>query len=159
MLRLTLQRGVAAELVQQLFAKLGRSSGFRTACDPAAYAYRAAIRLAIDWHRRRPRDVAAGGDRSVDPADDAVVDPLDAIVRREDVERLLAAMQTLTDLAREAVCLRYLAERSFEQIGEALGRTPHQARGLCADGLRQLRERMCENSKGVSRARPTIVRP
>src|SRR5690348_143138 len=55
LLRITLRRDVAAELFQELFARLASSDGFRTANDGAAFACRAAINLAHDWRRIQRR--------------------------------------------------------------------------------------------------------
>lgn len=51
-MRLTLRRDVAAELLQELFVRLGTSE-IENARDPTAYAWRAAINLAMEWRRRR----------------------------------------------------------------------------------------------------------
>ena len=51
--RLTLRRDVASELLQELFVRLGSSAGFDQADDGVAYAWRAAINLAMEWRRRR----------------------------------------------------------------------------------------------------------
>ena len=55
MLRLTLRRDVAEDLMQELFLKLSNSNGLDRANQPAAYAYRSAINLAFDWRRKNKR--------------------------------------------------------------------------------------------------------
>jgi hypothetical protein len=104
LLRLTLRQDVAEDLLQELFVKLAGSHGFRAARDRAAYVKRAAINLALDWRRARRRgtpapfsDVAA----SDQPAIDALID-------REDVERILDASAELTELSRQALVMRYV---------------------------------------------------
>ena len=140
LLRLTLRQDVADDLFQELFVKLVDSRGFRGATDPAAYVKRAAINLALDWRRARKRA----------PADDEVkaaaadVSALDALIDREDVERILDASAELSEPSRQALVMRFVQQESFEAIGAALGRTPHQARGLCHAAVAELRSRLVE---------------
>src|SRR4051812_22018822 len=54
--RLTLRREVAGDLLQELFLRLGQSKGFPLAGDPAGYAFRTAINLAMEWRRGRRRE-------------------------------------------------------------------------------------------------------
>ena len=59
LVRLTLRRDVAEELLQDLFVKLG--AGGNGAALPGAYVRRAAVNLAMDWRRRRRREARAAG--------------------------------------------------------------------------------------------------
>jgi RNA polymerase sigma-70 factor (ECF subfamily) len=140
LLRLTLRQDVADDLLQELFVKLAASHGLRAAREPAAYVKRAAINLALDWRRARKQCEA-----SVD-AEVAASDPsaLDELIDREDVERILDASAELSELSRQALIMRYVQQESFEAIGAALNRTPHQARGLCHAAVAELRTRLAE---------------
>ena len=53
--RLTLREDIAEELMQDLFIKLKNSRGAARVANLDAYARRAAINLAFDWRRARPR--------------------------------------------------------------------------------------------------------
>jgi RNA polymerase sigma factor (sigma-70 family) len=140
LLRLTLRQDVADDLLQELFVKLASSHGLQRADDPAAYAKRSAINLALDWRRaRRPHDRA---DRVDVAAND--VSALDTLIDREDVERILDASAGLSELSRQALVMRYVQQESFESIGAALGRTPHQARGLCHAAVVEIRGRLSQ---------------
>ena len=140
LLRLTLRQDVADDLLQELFVKLVDSRGFRGATDPAAYVKRAAINLALDWRRARKR---ATVDSEVEAAA-ADARALDALIDREDVERILDASAELSELSRQALVMRFVQQESFDAIGAALGRTPHQARGLCHAAVAELRSRLVE---------------
>ena len=140
LLRLTLRQDAADDLLQELFVKLAGSHGFRAATDPAAYVKRTAINLALDWRRARKRAPAEGDVEGVAPDPPA----LDALIDREDVERILDASAELSELSREALVMRYVQQESFDAIGVALGRTPHQARGLCHAAVVELRKRLAE---------------
>jgi RNA polymerase sigma-70 factor (ECF subfamily) len=142
LLRLTLRQDVADDLLQETFVRLVHARGFNSATDPAAYAKRTAVNLAMDWRRARKRSPGAdGGDTepvSCDPP------ALDGLIDREDVERILDASVELSELSRQALVMRYVQQESFDAIGAALGRTPHQARGLCYAAVVELRARLSE---------------
>jgi len=140
LLRLTLRDDVAEELMQELFLKLNRSAAFARADDPIAYAHRAAMHLAFDWRRsarRRPEngviDDAVGYD---------MASPLGELIRGEQLEQVLDALQRLSPLCREAFVLHYVRDATYEQAAAELGKTPHQVRALCAKAIAQLRERL-----------------
>jgi RNA polymerase sigma-70 factor (ECF subfamily) len=142
LVRVTLRADAAEDLLQDLFLKLRASPGFAKAEDPAAFAVRAAVNLAFDWHRQRARR----RDTVSLPAElvSAPTDPLAGLVEREQMEQLVAALQELPELQRLALVLRHLEHVSTEDVGKQLGKTPHQVRALCAKGLAQLRGRLSE---------------
>ena len=132
--RLALRADRAEELMQELFLKLHRSAAFGKARDPRAYAFRAAIHLALDARRREraPAELP----ESLCAAD---VRPLEAAMNREQCQRVLAAVAELSPLAREAAVLHFVEQQSYEEAAGVMGKTEHQVRGLCQDALRQLR--------------------
>jgi len=142
--RLTLRRDRSEELMQELFLKLHRSAAFRKARDPRAYAFRAAIHLALDARRREkalaelPESLAA-----------AEVRPLEAVIHGEQAQRVLAAVAELSPLAREAAVLHFVEQQSYAEAAGMMGRTEHQVRGLCQDALRQLRGALAPSAKEI----------
>jgi RNA polymerase sigma factor (sigma-70 family) len=141
LLRLTLNREAAAELFQELFARLAGSKGFLTSADAAAFAFRSAINLAHDWRRRR-RHVP-----TVTALPDQLPSPNDASVGQIDPDELnlvLAAISELGEPARTTVCLRYLQQMSFDDVGRVIGRSAHQARALCHAAIVRLRHDLRE---------------
>ena len=135
--RLTLRHDVAEELMQELALRLLRSPGFAKAADPAAYAAKSAIHLAMEWRRRRcrqwlsePTNEPAGGGPS----------PLESMQRVEDLERVMQAIGRLRGACQEAFVLRYVEQRSYEQIGRQLGKTEHQVRALCTKAMKRVRK-------------------
>lgn len=84
--------------------------------------------LAIDVKRRDKRLRLAGD--SPEPlalaalADPLSHDPLDDIDRREQRELVARALQSLDEVTRPAVVLRYYEGLSSKEIGEALGMSP-----------------------------------
>jgi len=59
LVRLTLRPDAAEDLFQDLFVRLSHAEGFHRTADPAGYAHRAAINLAMDWRRARRRKTEA----------------------------------------------------------------------------------------------------
>ncbi len=138
--RITLRADVADDLLQELFLKLSRSPGFVTATQSEAYARRAALRLAFDWRRaqRRERavtldgaDVAAGGRA-----------PLASLAAREELDAVLAGMETLSPQAQQVLSMRFLEDQSYQAIADELGCTAHRARSICHKAISRLRQVM-----------------
>lgn len=138
LVRITLRTDVADDLLQELFLRLSRTTWLPGDGQLPGYARRTAMRLAFDWRRHRRREWLDDS-RELDAAS-GEPPPERRLERREDIERVLAELARLPRLAREAVALRYLEQRSFEEVGQTLGRTAKQARALCAKGLGRLRQ-------------------
>ena len=144
LMRLTLREDVAEDLMQELFLRLSQRDGFARADDPAAYAFRTAVNLAFDWRRaqkRLPRMEHAssqllGHDRS----------PLSVLLDREQLKSVLEAIGSLPERSRDVLVLRYLEQWSYETIGRAIGKTPHQVRGLCYKAVTRLRRLLDSDS-------------
>lgn len=138
--RLTLRTDAAEDLMQELSLRLLRARGFIAAADPAAYAYRAAMRLAFDWRRARRRRPREGLPPTDPPSNEP--SPLSVLERREQFERVLDALSHVRPLQREAFVLRHIQQESFETIAARLDKTPHQVRGLCHKAMQRLRVRL-----------------
>src|SRR5436309_2245278 len=107
LVKLTLRHDVATELLQELFVRLA-GSAIENAGDPAAYAWRAAMNLAMEWRRRRRNDAAAiDGDVAVDVVSNEP-SPLQRLVQAEQFQRLLDALDGLSELSREVFVLHYI---------------------------------------------------
>ena len=149
LLRITLRRDVAAELFQELFARLAGSNGFASADDYPAFAYRTAINLAHDWRRRRRRTPATRPLPDELPESRLPIEALD----REELALVLDAVARLNQPARDAICLRYLQQMSYAEIAGVIGRSAHQARALCYAGIVRVRRTLSEEGR-VNRVIP-----
>jgi RNA polymerase sigma-70 factor (ECF subfamily) len=135
--RLTLHPDAAEDLLQDLFLKLDRSKAFQRAADPVAYARRAAIHLAFDWHRQRqntpPCESLPGETAGNAPP------PLSLLVQREELGQVVDALAALPALSRDCLVLHYLEYEPYEAVAQQIGKTPHQVRALCHKGIIRLR--------------------
>ena len=142
--RLTLRADAAEDLLQELFCKLATSDGFQRATNPAGFAYRTATNLAFDWRRankRKPTTELNNGE-SVTPT----AAPLSEMIRREELEQTLTAIGELPVASREIIVLRYLQQESYETIAERIGKTPHQVRAVAHKAIKQLRQKLAQES-------------
>jgi RNA polymerase sigma factor (sigma-70 family) len=157
--RLTLRPDVAEDLLQELFIKLDRSQGLAGVKDLTGYALRAAVHLAFDWRQERKKLPQAQALR-VEPAA-STPGPLADVIRREELERVLAALDTLPQQSRDCVVLHYVQDWSHDDIALHLGKTAHQVRGLCYKGIVYLRRLLVPdqaNSEAAQLARLTSLR-
>jgi RNA polymerase sigma-70 factor (ECF subfamily) len=147
--RLTLRREAAGELLQELFLRLGKSEGFARAEDQGAYAFRAAINLAMEWRRKRRGDGATVDLALAGEVETEEKSPLQRMVAREQFEQLLNALSELSEGDQRLFVLRFFEERSYEEIARELETTAHRARGLCHAAVRRLRERAVLKEKSL----------
>jgi RNA polymerase sigma-70 factor (ECF subfamily) len=145
LIRLTLRQDTAEELMQELFLKLSNSRGFEKSTSQDAYARRAAINLAFDWRRKSRQKAASQGFACEVITNDG--SPLSKIIRTEELEEMLSAIEKLNNNGRQAIVMRYIQEHSYEDIAEQIGKTPHQTRALCSKAMNRLREIMCSNGE------------
>ncbi len=140
LVRLTLRGDVAEDLLQDLTVRLAESDGFAKAEYPYAYARRTAVNLAMDWRRRNVsrhrRESANARSEGLDGH------PLIELEQAELIDRMLDELEHLKERDRDLIVMRFMDAMPFEDIGQAIGKTGNQARGLCHHAVRRLRERM-----------------
>ena len=68
--------------------------------------------------------------------------PSQSVMRKEDAARVAAMLERLPEAERKAVFLRYLEDRSLDEIAHQLGRTRSAIVGLIKRGMKRLRELM-----------------
>lgn len=135
--RLTRREDVTGDLLQELVVRLCQSGGLERARDPFAYAYRSAVNLAFEWRRARRvarcSELKSGGATRPDPS------PLGAVIREEELERVLGATARLREPGRSVVILRYVEQMSYEEIARRLGKKPQHVRSTASKAVAQLR--------------------
>jgi RNA polymerase sigma factor (sigma-70 family) len=136
--RLTLSTETADDLLQELCTNLLVSETFAVAETPVAFALRAAVNLGLDWRRQKRRQA----DELPDCLCSAEAEPSIQLGNREELERILDAVQGLREPLREILVLRYIEGESYESIASALGKNRHQIRGLAHKGIREIRAQL-----------------
>jgi RNA polymerase sigma factor (sigma-70 family) len=147
--RLTLREDAAEDLMQELFIRLSKSKAFEKARNRQAYARRCAINLAFDWRQRsRPNHLPLAEVREQASSGGS---PLQRLIHREEMERILQAIGRLRGISRESFVMRYIQQESYEQIAQEMGRQPHQVRALCSKAMAQLRNALNCGRSGPNR--------
>jgi RNA polymerase sigma factor (sigma-70 family) len=138
--KITLRSDVAEELLQDLFLKLRKAGGLARAPRPEQYLFRSAINLAFDWRSRKGREVNAaplnGKEECSRPSS------IEHVIRREELDRVMRAVEQLPPTDRELVVLRFLHGSSSEELADQMGSTPHRVRALCSKAVLRLRKQL-----------------
>ncbi len=138
--RLTRCEHTTRDLMQELFLRLSGSRGFEKASCPYAYAWKAAANLAFRWHRRRENDA-----RRLDAirlSETPGGNLLDKVIEEEQVRRILQVTASLRELPRNVIVMRYIEQKSYEEIADNLGKRPDYIRALCSKTLSRLRDKL-----------------
>jgi len=156
LVKLTLRKDAAEDLLQDLFLRLSKSKGFHRAPSPERYLFRAAMNLAFDWRKQQQRSSAAS---ELIDEDIAKWDcPVEKAIRREELERVLAAMDRLSRTHRELITLRYIHGWSYNELAKNLNSTPHRVRALCSKAVARLRKLIAADTANDQPKEVTIVK-
>lgn len=135
----------AEDVTSDVFAQAVRS---RPRFDPEQGSERAwlagiARHLVAEWWRQQRRAATAEqAARAIAAAAEPEADPEEAALRSQAVDELRRYLGVLTPREREAVALRFAAELSSQEVGEALGTSAEAARMLVHRAVSKLREAM-----------------
>lgn len=83
-----------------------------------------------------------GSDVPVPPLEAPTPCPSGQIERRERIEQLERALERLPEHYRQVIVLRHRENRSFEEVGRALDRSPEAARKLWLRAIAQLQQEL-----------------
>lgn len=109
--------------------------------------------------RRKAIDVTRGNARRPVPTEDlpeanagrsasSPESPEDAAMRHDDVERLWEAVHRLPEGQRLAVAHHYLGGLPYREVAEIVGGNESSVRRAAADGMRNLRKKSSDITKG-----------
>jgi len=136
--RLTMCENAAGDLIQELFIRLSGSKSFGNARNELAFAWTSAVNLAYDWRRKHRVSVCSIDQQVLQAPDDD--SSLNKMIRAEQVQKVLNAAMDLKEPGRSVVLLRYIEQRSYEEIAETLGKKPSHIRSLCSKSIGKLRQ-------------------
>ena len=123
-LRLSGERGLAEDFVQEAFMKL--HAQFEEVREPRRWLYRTVHNLALNQRRDSAKIIPLNpsGENGDPPATDtADPQPLpdEQIVRLEGIGLVRLCLETLDDRSRELIRLKFAEELSYKQISERTG--------------------------------------
>ena len=134
-------RSRAEDVVQDAYLKLDDDTpGIR---NPLSYMFRLVRNLAIDRARRLSLEKRLGACEEV-PENAAAEqpDPEQALLARDTLRHLRAALDTLPPRTRRVFEMRRLEGRSVEEIAAALNLSPRMVYALLADAMTHCREKL-----------------
>lgn len=128
----------AQDLVQETLARMYRVwSGLGDVDSRLAYAHTVLTRAFLSRRRRR-----SSGERPTGRVPDTATEAPDLALRHT----LMAALAALSERDRVVLVLRYLADRSVEQVAHDVGRSPGAVRVQAMRALAKLRAELGEST-------------
>ena len=141
LLRITLDKEAAEELMQDLFVKLCQIRNLKTIENLEAYTARMAINLAFDWRRKQKYSFATLSE-NLHP----FVQKPAISADNEELQQILNASEQLKGLTRECFALRYIEQMDYDRIAERTQKTTQQVRALCSKGIQRIRQILNEQN-------------
>jgi len=129
-LRLSGERGLAEDLVQEAFMKL--HAQFEEVREPKRWLYRTVHNLALNQRRDSAKIIPLSQvpdssspshpsyDSAADPADESPL-PDEQIIRLEGIGLVRLCLETLDARSRELIRLKFTEDLSYKQISERTG--------------------------------------
>lgn len=135
-------RSRAEDVVQDAYLKLD-GDGTSTIRNPLSYMFRLVRNLAIDRARRLSLEKRLGACEEV-PENAAAEqpNPEQALLARDTLRHLRAALDTLPPRTRRVFEMRRMEGRTVEEIAAALNLSPRMVYALLADAMTHCRERL-----------------
>ena len=140
----------AEDLTQEVFLKAMRAiGGYQFRGSPfAAWLFRIAHNVLVDRHRQNRglnNSVALEDAEPVSSGEDVAQEA----IRDVSFEQVQAALTELTDLQREVVLCRFVAELSLAETAKAMNRDVNTVKALQHAALKSLRRLLEQREKGV----------
>ncbi len=134
----------AEDVVQEAWLRFGAAIGKGPLDEPVGYLYRIVRNLAVDCRRRMIRDKALAGQglEVASVLSESSTTPEAQAVARDDLRRLIAAMDELPERTRIAVEMRRLDGAKLKDIAARLGVSVPVAYQIVAEGIAHCRRRV-----------------
>jgi len=137
--KITLCEDTADELMQELFLRLATSPAFDHSKNSFAYAWRTAVNLGMDYHRKK-RPTMGCNEQTAD--DQSLNQPLQKLITDEHIRIILCEVAKLRSPAREIVIMRYLEQCDYKEIADLLGKEENYIRSQLSKALKLIRENL-----------------
>ena len=112
------------------------------------------VRNRAEYYRAGKRDIARemrpDSEQSLDDVYQTLSTPSGCLMRRERIEALEAAFETLSEPHREVILLARIVGLSHKEVAEAMGRTELAARSLLHRALAELAEELGTGEGGAA---------
>lgn len=140
-LRTTRSHALAEEVTQEVFIQVWDQASKFDPVKGSARSWVATIahRRAVDVVRRAH---ASASREEAQPAEGPAADVAELVVAVDEHDRVRDAMESLTDLQREAVELAYFGGLTYRQVAERLGAPLGTVKTRMRDGLARIRTTM-----------------
>jgi RNA polymerase sigma-70 factor (ECF subfamily) len=140
---------LAGDVVQEAFLKAWRRlDDLAQAASFASWLCGIVRNLCVDQRRRR-RVAVCGIEEARGEADCKAREPAEEMGRREQGERIAAALESLDAMTRSAVVLRYYENLSSREIGELLGLSSAAVDMRLMRGRQALKEKLTFEVNGT----------
>jgi RNA polymerase sigma-70 factor (ECF subfamily) len=138
----------AEDATSEIFLKARlRLASYESSRPFTPWLYRVAANHCWDQLRkRRTRSDVEDGEPELSALTDDAPTPQEVVLSLESRDSLRRVLRELDDRSRLAVVLRYYADMSYEEIGQALGITPNFAGVLLLRARRFIRTKLRETS-------------
>ncbi|WP_421999597.1 sigma-70 family RNA polymerase sigma factor [Reyranella sp.] len=140
---LTGDHGRAEDLVQEAWLRYRTASSDRRVDEPVGYLYRIVRNLALDLRRRlsiERRHVAASLDDAAGEGDGLSAEA--ALIAREDLRRIMAALDELPERTRIALEMHRLGGCKLKDVAAHLGLSISFTHALIKEGLKHCQRRL-----------------
>ena len=142
--RLLGNQDLAEECVAETFSRyLHALRDGRTPDNVQAYLYRVAHNWITDSYRRQAPTVELDAELHADPSES----PVQATAAKLEQERVRMALKNLPAEQRLVIALRFLEDRSHEEVAAILGRTVEATRALQHRAMTALRRMLIETEE------------
>lgn len=133
-----LVQDLSGEVFVRVIDGLRRGHGWRE--TPRAWIMGIAHNVVVDHYRKQSRTTEVELTEEIYASDD--VDPMVLVQLRERKDKLMQAMQLLTEDQRDIISMRFLQGIEIQEVAEATGKTPGAVKALQHRALRTLAQRL-----------------
>ena len=136
----------AEDLASEVFIKAVRAAESYSdrGAPMEAWIFKIAHNITVDQLRKRSRRPAYAQLEDAEIIRDPQPTPDERLERQQEIRRLHAALEGLSDAQKQVISLRFGADMSSEQVAQVMGKKAGAVREMQSAAIKKLRERMQE---------------